>query len=78
FQTIVPCGLVGEPVASLKTILGAACPEMDQVRDSLLNHFSTICQRDLERFDADGEMPEALATLIHGERDPTRSGFKSV
>ncbi len=78
FQTIVPCGLVGEPVASLKTILGDACPEMDQVRDSLLNHFSTICQRDLERFDADGEMPEALATLIHGERDSTRCGFKSI
>ncbi len=67
FQTIVPCGLVGEPVASLKTILGDACPEMDQVRDSLLNHFSTICSRELERFDADGEMPANLAKLIRDE-----------
>jgi lipoate-protein ligase B len=67
FQTIVPCGLVGEPVASLKTILGDACPEMPRVRDALLNHFSTICQRDLERFDADGGMPEILAELIRGE-----------
>ncbi len=67
FQTIVPCGLVGEPVASLKTILGDACPEMDQVRDSLLNHFSTVCSRKLERFDADGEMPANLAKLIRDE-----------
>ena len=66
FQTIVPCGLVGEPVASLKTILGDACPEMDQVRDSLLNHFSTVCNRDLERFDAEGEMPEQLESLLQG------------
>ena len=66
FQTIVPCGLVGEPVASLKTILGDACPEMEQVRNSLLNHFSTICRRDRDCFDADGEMPEDLKQLIHG------------
>ncbi|MEN7972808.1 MAG: lipoyl(octanoyl) transferase LipB [Verrucomicrobiota bacterium] len=64
FDTIVPCGLVGEPVASLKTILGDACPEMGKVCDSLLNHFSTVCNRDLERFDADGEMPPALQELI--------------
>jgi len=66
FQTIVPCGLVGEPVASVKTILGDACPEMNQVRDSLLNHFSVVCNRDLERFNADGEMPPALQELIRG------------
>lgn len=67
FQTIVPCGLVGEPVASLKKILGDACPERDLVRDSLLNHFSSICQRRLECFEADGAMPEPLAALIRGE-----------
>ena len=64
FNTIVPCGLVGEPVATMKTILGDACPPMDLVRDSLLNHFSTICDRTLERFNADGEMPIDLAKLI--------------
>ncbi|MEA2068329.1 MAG: lipoyl(octanoyl) transferase LipB [Verrucomicrobiota bacterium] len=64
FGTIVPCGLVGEPVASLKTILGSDCPEMPAVRDSLLNHFSSICNRSLERFDADGELPERLEELI--------------
>lgn len=64
FNTIVPCGLVGEPVATVKTILGEVCPEMDQVRDSLLNHFSEVCNRELERFDADGELPPALEKLI--------------
>jgi lipoate-protein ligase B len=64
FNTIVPCGLVGEPVASLKTILGDACPEMPTVRDSLLNHFSIVCNRKLEQFEADGEMPLDLKQLI--------------
>ena len=64
FQTIVPCGLVGEPVASLKMILGDSCPEMEQVGNALLNHFSTVCRRKLDRFDADGEMPPGLDKLI--------------
>ncbi|VGO23091.1 lipoyl(octanoyl) transferase LipB [Pontiella sulfatireligans] len=67
FNTIVPCGLVGEPVASLKTILGEDCPEMPAVCDSLLNHFSTVCNRKLERFDADGELPPALAKLVRDD-----------
>ena len=66
FQTIVPCGLVGEPVASLETILGDACPGMDRVRDSLLNHFSTVCNRDLERFGSEDKLPVELAELITG------------
>ncbi len=64
FDTIVPCGLVGEPVATMKTILGDALPEMDLVRDSLLNHFSSVCKRELERFKADGEMPPILQDLV--------------
>ena len=67
FNTIVPCGLVGEPVASLKTILGDACPEMPAVRDALLSHFTTVCNRELERFDAEGEMPPALRELIRDD-----------
>ncbi|MDF7805862.1 lipoyl(octanoyl) transferase LipB [Pontiellaceae bacterium B12219] len=66
FSTIVPCGLVGEPVASLKTILGEECPEMPLVRDSLLNHFSSVCNRELERFEAEGDLPAELAALIKG------------
>lgn len=64
FNTIVPCGLVGEPVASLKTILGDTCPAMDQVCDSLLNHFSSVCNRQLERFYADEELPKDLEALM--------------
>ncbi|MCF7848189.1 MAG: lipoyl(octanoyl) transferase LipB [Kiritimatiellales bacterium] len=64
FQTIVPCGLVGEPVASLQTILGDACPEMNAVRDSLLKHFSEVCKRDLECFNANRELPPALRGLM--------------
>lgn len=65
FDTIVPCGLVGEPVATMKTILGDRCPPMETVRDSLLNHFSTVCNRDLERYDADGKMPADLRELLY-------------
>jgi len=64
FDTIVPCGLVGEPVTSLKAILGDESPAMPVVRDSLLNYFSIVCNRDLDRFDADGELPGELRGLI--------------
>ena len=57
FQTIVPCGLVGQPVASMQTILGDACPSMDAVRDRLLANFSNVCKRDLETFQALEESP---------------------
>jgi lipoate-protein ligase B len=50
FQTIVPCGLVGQPVASMKTVLGDACPPMEAVRDRLLANFSEVCGRELEIF----------------------------
>lgn len=69
FGTIVPCGLVGEPVATMKSILGGTCPPMDAVRDSLLNHFSSVCNRTLECFGATGEMPVDLGALI---RDRTQ------
>ncbi|MBN2164138.1 MAG: lipoyl(octanoyl) transferase LipB [Pontiellaceae bacterium] len=67
FGTIVPCGLVGEPVATVKTVLGDDCPSMERVRDSLLNHFSDVCNRKLERFERTGEMPAILHELISGE-----------
>lgn len=50
FQTIVPCGLVGQPVASMRTVLGDDCPPMDAVRDRLLANFSNVCKRELEIF----------------------------
>lgn len=47
FQSIVPCGLIGEPVASLKTILGDRCPTLGQVRERMKRHFEDICGRPL-------------------------------
>jgi lipoate-protein ligase B len=61
FQTIVPCGLVGLPVASMQTVLGAGCPPMDLVRNRLLTEFSEVCGRELERFESLENSP--LASL---------------
>lgn len=47
FNTIIPCGLAGEPVASLETLLGTQCPSITQVRDVLSRSFSEICDRPL-------------------------------
>jgi len=67
FGTIVPCGLEGEPVTTLQMILAEQCPPMPAVRDALLHHFSAVCNRELERLDADGEMPPVLQGLIREE-----------
>jgi len=64
FQTIVPCGLEGEPVASMKTLLSDKTPEMKEVGDALLEHFSKICARKLDCFEADEPLPPKLATLL--------------
>jgi lipoate-protein ligase B len=62
FQTIVPCGLVGQPVASMQTVLGENCPPMNAVRDRLLANFSEVCKRDLEIFQTLETSP--VASLI--------------
>jgi lipoate-protein ligase B len=70
FQTIVPCGLAGEPVASMELILGARCPSMALVGDALLRHFSQVCQRGLEVYDSCAcNMPERLAMLLRQPGD---------
>jgi lipoate-protein ligase B len=35
FKLIVPCGLAGRPVTSLRELLGARCPEMERVKQVL-------------------------------------------
>ncbi len=74
FQTIVPCGLVGQPVASMKTILREACPTMETVRDRLLANFSTVCGRDLEIFQTSENSP--LSSFLGGRVGS--SAFDSV
>ena len=36
FQLIVPCGLAGRPVTSLRALLGDAAPSMDEVKGELV------------------------------------------
>lgn len=45
FDTIVPCGLHGEPVTSLHALLGDACPPMEAVRTETLRQFRTVLRR---------------------------------
>jgi len=47
FNLIVPCGLLGEPVTSLKTILGPQCPPLAVVRETVLQQFAAITNRTL-------------------------------
>ena len=64
FRTIVPCGLQGEPVSSLKKILGDRCPSMERVRDRLAHHFSGVCGRPLEFFPFHGPLPDGLSQIL--------------
>lgn len=45
FELIVGCGLVGQPVSSLKKILGEKCPPLATVRDAMKRHFAEVCGR---------------------------------
>jgi len=45
FQTIVPCGLAGEAVTSLKQLLQDACPALPEVRARMTEHFGAVCRR---------------------------------
>jgi lipoyl(octanoyl) transferase len=68
FQTIVPCGLQGEPVSSLKKILGDHCPSMERVRDRMAHNFSNICSRPLELFSIQDSLPGELRGLFDSLR----------
>ena len=64
FKTIVPCGLQGEPVSSLKKILGDRCPSRERVRERMAHHFSEVCGRPLKFFSADGPLPDGLSQIL--------------
>jgi lipoyl(octanoyl) transferase len=42
FGLIVPCGLVGRPVTSLRRELGPACPAMPEVKSTLTSHLTEL------------------------------------
>lgn len=41
FDLIVPCGLPGRPVTSMRKLLGARTPDVQAIRDSLSHHLSS-------------------------------------
>ncbi|MEI6564045.1 MAG: lipoyl(octanoyl) transferase LipB [bacterium] len=45
FDTIVPCGLHGEKVTSLREILGDQCPSMQEVRAVMMRQFERVMNR---------------------------------
>ena len=49
FQLIVPCGLVGDPVCSMATVLGDSAPDVPAVMDRLHKNFEEVFGRQLVR-----------------------------
>ncbi len=47
FNYIVPCGLIGEKVTSLKQLLGSKSPSITIVKKSLAKNFSHVFRREL-------------------------------
>ncbi len=45
FQLIIPCGLIGERVISLKEILNEKKPTIEEVKANMLKNFSTVFKR---------------------------------
>jgi len=59
FATIVPCGLAGEPVASMQSLLGARCPRIDEVRQIMTREFGRIFGRSLTIYVSPSNFPQA-------------------
>ncbi len=65
FSLIVPCGLTGEPVTSLKQIMGVACPEIGIVMTRMLAHSRAVFHRDFVlRSAKDSKLPQALSAEL--------------
>ncbi|MFA7159640.1 MAG: lipoyl(octanoyl) transferase LipB [Kiritimatiellia bacterium] len=47
FDAIIPCGLKGERVASLQSLLGASCPSIEKVRRVMAAQFSAVFCREI-------------------------------
>ena len=45
FNLIVPCGLAGRSVTSMKQILGNACPSMEEVKRAMAEEFQRASER---------------------------------
>jgi lipoyl(octanoyl) transferase len=60
FQLIVPCGLAGRPVTSLRELLGGEGPSMDEVRGVLVGALERLVVESAERARAHRKSEEAL------------------
>ena len=60
FTTIVPCGLLGEPVTSLQVLLADRCPSMEDVRTEMLHQFEQVMGRQTKRVTPE-ELQQTLA-----------------
>ncbi|UCD76815.1 MAG: lipoyl(octanoyl) transferase LipB [Phycisphaerales bacterium] len=45
YRFIIPCGLEGRPVTSMRQLLGEKCPTMEQVKEVLTGHFRAQVNR---------------------------------
>ena len=66
FSAIVPCGLHGESVTSLRELLGGAAPSVSVVRERMARHFADVCGRPLACSDAPDsaqDLPRAVELL---------------
>lgn len=63
FEVIVPCGLVGERVASLRALLGSRCPTLPEVRERLARNFESVCGRALDILRPSDPLPADLSAL---------------
>ncbi len=64
FELIVPCGLAGEPVASLRSLLGEATPSVAQVAEAMAGRFEAVTGRTLDRVPYGAELPKPLADVL--------------
>ena len=55
FSLIVPCGLAGRPVTSMRTLLGDACPSMDEVKRVTVKQFDDAVRVAMTADPADGD-----------------------
>lgn len=68
FDLIVPCGLVGEPVSSLRRILGAAAPTVDQAAAAMVDQAGRVFRRPLQIVGTPGSVADpALARLLDAD-----------
>jgi lipoyl(octanoyl) transferase len=63
FQWIVPCGLSGDPVCSLRMLLGDRTPSLRAVGQALLEQFQIVCGRPAEIYQAHS-VPEPVRAAL--------------